>query len=338
MKFYVGLDISIETTSVCVVDDAGNFVREGIVESSPKPIAKFLAKEKRRCAAVGLEAGPISQWLYRELQQRKFPVTCLETRHAHSVLKARLNKTDRNDARGIAEIMRFGFFKAVHVKSLDRQVIKSLLNNRRFVQQKLIATEQCIRGTLHAFGIKLGHVVRKGYKAHVQKLLVKHPALSEIIQPLLHARQTLEEQFTALHKQVLAAAHSDEICHLLMTAPGVGPLVALVYRSTVDDPTRFKRSRSMGAHFGMTPRTYQSGGVDRRGKISHFGDSYLRHILRAAATIILRPNAKPSPLKVWGTRVAERRGAKIARTAVSRRLAVILHRIWLDRTPYRWEA
>ncbi|MGJ4855518.1 IS110 family transposase [Labrys sp. La1] len=337
MKFYVGLDISVETTSVCIIDDAGNVVREGTVESSPKPLAKFLAKEKRRCAAMGLEAGPISQWLYRELLQRKFPVICIDSRHSNAVLKAQLNKTDRNDARGIAQMMRFGLFKPVHVKPIEAQLVKTLLTGRRFLQAKLIATEQCIRAFLHSFGLKIGHIVRKRYREHVQKLIEKYPDLREIIQPLLSARQTLEEEFTALHKQVLAAAHSDEVCHLLMTAPGVGPLVALVFRSAIDEPARFKRSRSVGAHFGLTPRTYQSGVVDNRGSISLFGDSYLRHTLRSASVVILRPNSKSSPLKVWGTQIAHRRGKKIARIAVARRLAVILHRIWLDRTPYRWE-
>lgn len=338
MKFFVGLDVSADTTSVCVVDETGKIVREGKVESSPKSIAKFLSKEKRRCAAIGLEAGSISQWLFRELQQSKFPVTCIEARHAHSVLKARLNKTDRNDARGIAQLMRFGLYKAVHVKPVDGQLIKMLLTSRRFLQQKLIATEQCIRSFLHSFGIKLGHVTRKAYQERVQKLIAKQPAVREIIRPLLAVRQVLDEQFAAVHKRVLVAAQSDEICNLLMTVPGVGPLVALVYRSAVDEPTRFKRSRSLGAHFGLTPRTYQSGGTDNRGSISQFGDTYLRHILRAASSVILRPNTKTSPLKVWATRILERRGVKIARTAVARRLAVILHRIWIDRSPYRWEA
>lgn len=262
-------------------------------------------------------------------------MVCIEVRHARAVLSAQPNKTDRNDARGIAQMMRVGLFRPVHVKTLASQKIRTLLSARRFLQARLLDVENSIRGLLRNFGLKVGVITRANYERRILELTEDAPDLQTVIEPMLAVRCVLRDQYVVLHKKMLAVAKADDDCRLLMTAPGVGPVVALTYRAAVDEPRRFQHSRSVGAHFGLAPRTHQSGEIDRRGHITRHGDVTLRSALFEAALVLLRPNAKASALKAWGQRVAKRRGKARAMTAVARRLAVILHRMWIDRTPFR---
>lgn len=336
MECFVGLDGSVKTTSVCVMDAGGTIIREGKAESSPEAIAAFLSFCSDRYSRVGLEAGPLCQWLYAGLAKAGFPVICIETRHVQAVLSARPNKTDRNDARGIAQMMRVGLYRPVHVKTLASQKIRALLSGRRFLQAKLLDVENSIRGLLRNFGLKVGMVTRARYEARILELIEDVPSLQAIIGPMLAVRRVVREQYVGLHKKMLALARADVDCSLLMSAPGVGPLVALTYRAAIDEPARFQRSRSVGAHFGLAPRTHQSGEIDRRGRITKNGDETLRSALFEAAMVLLRPQAKSSALKAWGLRVAKRRGMAKAMIAVARRLSIILHRMWIDRVPFRW--
>lgn len=338
MDYFVGLDVSVRTTSICVMNGAGAVIREGKVESEPEAIVGFLAEPGRRYVRVGIEAGPLCQWLYAELAKAGLPVICIETRHAQAVLSAQVNKTDRNDARGIAQMMRVGLYRPVHVKTLASQQIRILLSGRRFLQAKLLDVENSIRGLLRNFGLKVGAVTRVRYEERIRELIDGSPALAAVIEPMLVVRRTLREQYSTLHRQMLILARADDDCRLLMTAPGVGPLVALTFRAAIDEPARFQRSRAVGAHFGLAPRTHQSGELDRRGRITKNGDETLRSALFEAALVLMRPSTKPSALKAWGLRVAKRRGMARAMVAVARRLAVILHRMWVDRTEFRWRA
>jgi len=338
MDYFVGLDVGVRTTSICVMNEAGAVVREGKVESSPEEIIGFLAEPGRRYGRVGIEAGPLCQWLYAGLAKAGLPIICIETRHAQAVLSAQVNKTDRNDARGIAQLMRVGLYRPVLVKTLASQQIRILLSGRRFLQSKLIDIENSIRGLLRNFGLKVGVVTRAQFERRILDLIEDHPALLAVIEPLIVVRRAVREQFVILHKKMLSVARTDTDCRLLMTAPGVGPFVALTYRAAVDEPARFARSRAVGAHFGLAPRTYQSGELDHRGSISKHGDETIRTALFEAAGVILRPNTRPSALKAWGLRVAKRRGMGRAMVAVARRLAVILHRMWIDRTEFCWKA
>jgi transposase len=336
MDCFVGLDVSLKTTSICVMDAVGTIVCEGKAESSPEAISAYLLREGRPYSRVGLEAGPLCQWLYAGLARSGFPVICIETRHAQAVLSARPNKTDRNDARGIAQMMRVGLYRPVHVKTLVSQKIRALLSGRRFLQAKLLDVENSIRGLLRNFGLKVGCVTRAKYEQRIMELLDDQPALQAVIEPMLAVRRVVREQYVSLHKKMLALARANDDCRLLMSAPGVGPFVAMTYRAAIDEPARFRRSRSVGAHFGLAPRTRQSGEIDRRGRITKTGDQTLRTALFDAAIVVLRPSSKPSALKAWGQRVAKRRGMPKALIAVARRLAVILHRMWVERTPFRW--
>jgi transposase len=337
MDLFVGLDVSVRTTSVCVMDGAGQVLKEAKVESDASAIAALLGDFDGHYRRVGLEAGPLSQWLYSGLAAAGYPVICVETRHMKDALSAQINKTDRNDARGIARMMRVGLYRPVHVKTERSQEIRMLLTARKFLQSKLIDAENNLRGLLRNFGLKVGAVTRAQYEARVIELLEQKPHLALSAGPLLEVRRVLREQYQRLHKAMERLAADDGICRLLMSAPGVGPLVALTFRTGVDEAARFNRSRSVPAHFGLTPARYQSGELDRGRGISKCGDSSVRWVLVEAAGIILRRNMKSSPLKVWGMALAKRRGPAKALVAVARRLAAILHRMWIDGTEYRWQ-
>ena len=337
MELFVGLDVSVRTTSVCVMDATGQGIKEGKVETEPDAIGALLHSIGGHCKRVGLEAGPLSQWLYSGLAAAGYPVICVETRHMKAALSAQINKTDRNDARGIAQMMRVGLYKPVHVKTIRSQEIRMLLTARKFVQTKITDAENNLRGLLRNFGLKIGMVSRLKFEQRILELLEQSPHLRLVIDPLIEVRRVLREQYRRLHKAMEQMAEADEVCQLLMTAPGVGSMVALSFRAGVDEPARFGRSRSVAAHFGLTPTRYQSGEIDHAKGISKCGDSSIRWVLVEAAGALLRISKRSSPLKEWGLAVAKRRGMPKAIVAVARRLAVILHRMWIDHTPYRWE-
>jgi transposase len=336
VAYFAAIDVSLEASSLCVVDGKGRIVREVKVASEPASLAAALAGLPGPLARVGLEAGPLSQWLHAGLIGRGLPVVCLETRHLAATLRAMANKTDRNDARGMAQAVRTGWFKAVHVKSLPAQEARALLAARQLLVRQAKDVGLSLRGLLRHFGLKLGAVGRVGFAARVRELLAGSPRLLAIAEPLLAARAALLTEAAALHRRVLATVKGDAVCRRLMTAPGVGPVVALAFRSAVDDPGRFVHSRAVGAHFGLAPRRYQSGEVDRSGHITRAGDAMLRTLLYEAATVILTRTPRWSGLKAWGVRLAQRQGSKRARVGIARKLAVILHRMWRDGAAFRW--
>jgi len=318
------------------VDDAGKIVREVRVASEPEALLQVLTNTIYRFKRVGLEAGPLSQWLYSVLAEAGFPVICVETRHMRAVLKAQINKTDRNDARGIAQMMRVGLYRPVHVKTLRSQKLRMLLTHRKLLQSKAIAIENDLRGSLRNFGLKVGMVGTVKFEARINKLVENLPDLAVLVEPLLIVRRVLREQLGILHRRLLAIVRDDDVCRRLMTIPGVGPVVALTYRVTVDVPARFRNSKAVGAVFGLTPAKYQSGENDRTGAISRCGDEMMRMMLYEAAQSMLVRAAKWSWLKAWAMKIARHRGMKKAIVALARRLAVIMHRIWVDGTDFRW--
>jgi transposase len=334
MRHYVGLDVGLESTSICVIDRHGEIVREGKAETSSKAIREFLKRLSLSGGLVGLEACSVSDWLAPALIARSLPVVCIEARHARGILKANINKTDANDARGIAVMLRMGVYRRVHLKTPDSRLLRALLTARRVLLIKAVALESAIMGLVRTFGLKMPKVRSDRFEAHVRKLLQVEPALSSVIEPLLTARACLRREFERLDEQVAAAVKADPVCRRLMTAPGVGPIAAAAFRSAVDDPSRFKRSRSVGPYLGLTPRTSQSGVKDVRGRISHMGDATARTALFAAARAIMHPRTRTTPLQDWARQVAERRGGMRALVALARKLAVILHRMWIDGRDY----
>jgi transposase len=286
MDYFAGLDVSVKETSVCIVDDAGKIVREVRVASEPEALLQVLTKKNYRFKRIGLEAGPLSQWLFSALAEAGLPVICVETRHMRAVLKAQINKTDRNDARGIGQMMRVGLYRPVHVKTLRSQKLRMLLIHRKLLQSKAIAIENDLRGTMRNFGLKVGMAGTVKFEVRIKELVENLPELALLVEPLLIVRRVVREQLGILHRRVLAIVRDDDVCRRLMTIPGVGPVVALTYRVTVDVPARFRSSKSVGAVFGLTPAKYQSGENDRTGAISRCGDEMMRMMLYEAAQSI----------------------------------------------------
>src|SRR5712671_3192184 len=283
MDHFAGLDVSVKETSVCIVNDTGKIMREVKVASEPEPLLAVLKNPAYNFKRIGLEAGPLSQWLFGALAEAELPVVCVETRHMQAVLKAQINKTDRNDARGIAQMMRVGLYRPVHVKTIRSQKLRMLLTHRQLLQSKAIAIENDLRATLRNFGLKVGVVGTVKFETRIQELVENVPDLAMLVEPLLIVRRALREQIVILHRRLLAIVRNDDVCRRLMTVPGVGPVVALTYRATVDVPARFRNSKAVGTVFGLTPSKYQSGEIDRTGAISKCGDEMMRVMLYEAA-------------------------------------------------------
>ena len=336
MDYFAGLDVAVKETSVCIVDDTGKIVREVKVASEPAALLAVLKNPAYRFKRIGLEAGPLSQWLFGALAEAGLPAICVETRHMRAALKAQINKTDRNDARGIAQMMRVGLYRPVHVKTVRSQKLRMLLTHRKLLQSKAIAVENDLRATLRNFGLKVGVVGTVKFEARIRELVENVSDLVVLVEPLLLVRRVLREQIGILHRRLLVIVRDDDVCQRLMTVPGVGPVVALTYRATVDVPARFRNSKAVGAVFGLTPSRYQSGESDRAGGISRCGDEMMRAMLYEAAHIMLVRSVKWSWRKAWAMQIARRRGMKKAIVALARRLAVIMHRIWVDGSEFRW--
>lgn len=338
MKYFAAIDVSMEESKLCVMDETGRIVREGAAASRPEGIAAVLSGWGLCCARVGLEAGPLSHWLHAGLRELGYPAVLLETRQANAVLKAMGNKTDRKDARGLAQLLRTGWYREVHAKSAAAQDVRALLTARRQVLSSLVQVENSIRGLLKTVGVRLPRGGRRDLAARARAAAAALPLLAEGIEALLAVHATLAREAARLSKRVVALAREDTAVRRLMTVPGVGAVTALAFVATIDDPARFARSRAVGAHLGLTPRRYQSGETDRGGRISKCGDGLLRSLLFEAATVLLTRVRRGSSLRAWGLAVAKRRGLWRARVAVARKLAVILHRMLADGTAFRWSA
>jgi transposase len=338
MDVYIGIDISLQTSHVCVVDSDGNIVREGTATSEVHAIDQWLRSHSKGWAIqrIIFETGQLSTHFYHGLRAA-WPVTCIDARHAHATLKVQRIKTDKNDARGLAQLARTGWYKAVHVKSDDGQALRALVGGRKQLVAMRLDMENHIRGTLKTFGIKLGMVTAVAFSAKVKTALdEKHGLLKDAMLVLLQARDGIMAQQKALDKQCAAIARKNVVCRRLMTVPGVGIITALTFQAEIDDPLRFKKSRDVGVHVGLTPRRYASGEIDRSGGISKCGNSALRSLLFEASVTMLTRSGKWSRLKSWGVRLAQRNGFKAASTAVARKLAVVMHRMWVDETDFAY--
>ena len=336
MGYFAGLDVSLEETAICIVDDAGLIVREARVASEPEALVAFFRACGMGMERVGLEACSLTAWLQQALSAAGLPAICIEARQAKAAMSAMPNKTDRNDARGIAQIMRTGWYRTVHVKSASCRSWRALLTARRMVLNKRRDIENGLRALLREVGLKVGTPSRKDFAARVRELAAADPVLSSMVKPLLSIIAVMTQEADRLTKHVLDEVRAEPICRRLMTVPGVGPLTALAFRATIDRPDRFRKSRDVGAHLGLTPRRYQSGETDVQGRISRCGDELARTALYEAAHSLLIRSSKWSTLRAWGMNVAKRRGMARARVAVARKLAVLMYRMWCDESEFRW--
>jgi transposase len=336
MKYFAGMDVSLEETAICVVDESGRIVKEGRAASEPQALCEALRKVDLPLERIGLEACSLAAWLYDGIRAEGLPAICIETRQANAAMKTMPNKTDRNDARALAQIMRTGWYRQVHVKSQQCRLWRSLLVARRTVLNEMRTIENVVRSILREAGIKLGTPSRAAFADRVRELTGADPVIMALVEPLLAIIATMLREFGRLTKQVLNIARKEQVCRRLMGVPGVGPITALAFRATIDQPDRFRRSRDVGAHLGLTPARYQSGETDIQGKVSRCGDELARTALYEAAHSLLVLSKKWSSLRAWGMNVAKRRGMARARVAVARKLAVILHRMWSDATEFRF--
>jgi transposase len=337
MKLYTALDVSLRSVAICVIDEQGEVRHESKVEAEVDHIIERLRSVSSELKVVGFEAGTLTQYLTYGLQAAGFEVICLEARQVSAALAAMRNKTDRNDARGIAQILRTGWYSRVHVKSLQSHQMRLLLSSRRAVLSKCVDLENELRGLLRVFGLRLASKVPHGaFDAAVHPLIKNDPMLARALLPMLEARLVLYRTYLKLDNEIKAVVRADPVCQRLMTVPGVGAVTALTFKAAVDDPRRFKSSRTVAAHFGLTPRRFQSGETDNPGRISKAGDPEVRSALYVAAHALVTRASAWSSLKAWGIRLAKTRGHRRAVIAVARKLAVILHKMWMSGTDFRW--
>jgi transposase len=327
MELFVGLDVSMDETSICVVDRDGKIIKECKAATDPAAIHCALKTYADRLRRVGLEAQSFSPWLSKKLTEMGLPMIVVEAVHMQKALSAQRNKTDRNDARGIAHMMRVGWFREVHVKDDDTQRLRVLLSGRRLLKRKLVDIENELRGSLKAFGIKIGAVSRGNFETRALELVeAAEPLLRDVISGMLTVRRAVWTEYKRLHNALVRVVRQDAVCRRFTTIPGVGPVTALAFKTAIDDPRRFARSRTVGAHFGLTPKRFQSGTIDYDGRTN---------LYEAASGLMVRCK-KWSALKAWGMSIAKRRGHKRAVVAVARKLATVMHRMWLDGTEFSW--
>lgn len=338
MEYYAGLDVSLRSCALCIVDSKGKVWLERELPCEVADIAACLEAFDHPVERVGFEAGALSQHLYFGLQSLGFDIVCMEARQVNAALSAMRNKTDRTDAKGIAQILRTGWFSPVHMKSREAHGLRALLSTRKALLKKTIDLANEVRGLLKIFGVRLPRTVKHGsFDALVRPMIEMDEVLAHAVLPLLDARTVLFQNYLELDRRVKRAASQDAVCMRMMTVPGVGPIAALTFKAAIDDPNRFKKSRTVAAHFGLTPRRYQSGEHDNPGRISKAGDRDVRSTLYAAANAMLMRTMAGSQIKSWGMRLMRTKGRRRAVVAVARKLAVLLHRMWVDGTEFRQE-
>jgi transposase len=336
MSHFVGLDVSQKMTAICVVDKDGRRIWRGQCPSVPEQISVALRRYAGDNARIGIETGAMTPWIVHELRNLGFEVICLDARQARAALKMQINKNDQNDAEGLAQIVRTGWYRSVHVKSFDSHRARAILGARTQLVGMTTRLSNHIRGVLKTFGLLPGAMRGLPFDRKVEVLLEGRSDVEPIVRPMLVAWRQLRVQIAAFDKAIRVMVRMSGASRLLMSVPGVGLLSALAYVSTVEDPSRFARSRSVGAHLGLTPRQYQSGEVDRSGRISRCGDTLTRTLLYEAAGVILTRVKKASGLRDWAAAIAKRSGPGKARVALARKLSVILHSIWRSGEPFRW--
>ena len=336
MTRYVGLEVSQKLTAICVVDDSGRRLWRGQCPSDPEQIERNVRRQGGDDARIGIETGAMTPWLVHELRGRGLAVTCLDARHARAALKMQINKTDQNDAEGLAQIMRTGWYRSVHVKSFDSHRARALLGARAQLVGMTTRLSNHIRGVLKTFGMLPGAGGGLPFDRRVEILLADRAEGAPIVRPMLAAWRQLRQQTATFDKAVRVLVKSNPTCGHLMGVPGIGVLSVLAYVSMVEDPARFGRSRSVGAHLGLTPKQYQSGEIDRSGRISKCGAALARTLMYEAAVVLMTRVKRALGLKDWARSIAKRSGAGKARVALARKLAAILHSMWRSGEPLHW--
>lgn len=335
MRHYIGLDVSMKVISVCVMEAEGKVVLQRDVAATPSAVLATIKDYVGDCL-VGLEAGSTSMWLYHELEKAGVSVICMETHHARKVLSAHPIKNDRNDALGLTQLLRSGWYKGVHVKDYATQEIKAWLEARELLKHKRQDIKNAIRGLVKPFGIILPAGSSSKWVVSVTERLAKErEGLLPLITPLLTVYETLCTEMDKYTQFIEMHAKQDEVCQRLQTIDGIGPLNALAFKIIVENPERFESNRDIGAYLGLTPRIYASGETERRGHISCAGSTMMRSLLFEAAQVLLTRTKTMSALKSWGMRLCKRKPTKVVVAALARKLAVLMLALWKNGTTFQ---
>lgn len=335
MKHFVGLDVSMKETAVCVVDEAGQRIWEGSVPSTPVAIATVIRDKAPELARVGMETGPQAVWLWHALRELGIAVDCIHARRAAAALKLQANKTDRNDAFGLARLVHSGWYEPVAIKAFDRYRMRAVLTARERIVRMCTTMINQIRGLAKTFSLTLSSGKGQLFEQSVRRAIPKDAVLSDLFESLLSVLSTLKDQRRAFDRQLARFAREDEACRIVLSAPGVGFLTAIAFVTSVDDPARFRTACDVGAYLGLTPRRYQSGEVDIGGRISKAGDRLTRKLLFEAATVILYRSSASTGLRQWALKLSARSGSWKARVALARKLAVMLLTMWKTNTVFQ---
>ncbi len=338
MTSYAGMDVSQQETHICVVSELGKVLFEGQCFTDPKVIADVLEAKAPELAGAVMETGALAPWLTDGLKKYKIPIICVCARQAHAAIQSGPNKTDKGDAFGLARLAQTGWLKRVHVRSLSAHEVKSMILARKHLVQVKVATSNTIRGMLKPFGLLLGKVAGGKFDARVRELTENQPGLLRCAERLLATLTCVRSQIAEIDTQLIQDAKGSPACRRMMTIPSVGAQTARTFSAVIDDPTRFRRSKDLGAYLGMTPKQWQSGQVDQRGRISKCGDAMLRNLLYECAHVLLSVVKRPCALQRWGKQLEKRVGAKKARVALARKLAILMHKLWIKGEDFNWKA
>jgi transposase len=336
LEHYVALDVSLKEVSVCILDEKGGVVFEGKSPADPSAVADVIRSNAPDVVRVGLETGATTPWLYHALTAAGLPVICMDARHANAALSMRPRKSDRSDARGLADILRMGWYREVRAKSIPAHERRALLATRHHLVTMRTELDAQLRGLLKTFGFVLGPGNTDVLVRKAEALSQGLPVVKTLVAKLAEVRRHVVTQVVELDREIRRLVRGDETIKRFMTVPGVGPITAIAFLSTIDDPRRFLHARDVGPYLGLTPTRYQSGKTDRQGRISKCGDGFTRSCLYEAANVLMTKVQRFSPLKAWGMRLSKRIGGKKARIAVARKIAVILQCIWTDGTEFWW--
>ena len=337
MSHHIGLDVSLKTVSICIIDKDGKIAHETCVATDPQAIVEAITQTNLSIEKAALESGGISHWLISELINLGLPVVCIDARRMSAAISMRINKTDKNDAREIALALRAGYYKETYHKPHNLVAAGTLLTTRRLLVQQRTKMINCIRGLMKLHGkLHLGASSSsvRFRTAVLEALESLDQDVHDGIMSLLETYETTNEQILGLESKIEAMASGNENVLLLQTIPGVGLMTAITFVLEVGDPKRFKNSRAVGAFFGMTPTQYSSGETQKQGSISKSGSREMRSLLSDAAMSMLYNCKAWSRLKVFGLKIRKKHGHKKAIVALGRKLAVIMHTMLMERKPF----
>lgn len=335
-SLWAGVDLGVESASVCIIDDAGQVIHEGVCPSSARTVRRELSAFRRsRFASVALESGTGTH-VARGLRSLGYPVLLYESRQLSKFLRVRRNKTDAGDARGIAEAGRIGasLVSRVYLKSLESQSLQSLLAIRRHLIRQRVAAANMLCRQLELFGGRLrsnpiSDQFRPAAEAQIRELFRGQSGpLGAQLRFLADHCERLVHYQRALDRDLKRAAFENDVCRRLLEIPGVGPICALSFYAAVDDPHRFARSADIGSYFGLAPRLHQSGLTSRKARISKMGNKAVRSLLVHTAGMYLLHERRDSAMRDWTLKLEMRRGRRASRVALARKLAVLMLAIW----------